>query len=58
MAMPLTFQKALTVMLSAVIGCYASFASCILLWHNEYEPPLEGTMDMGKGFLSHSCLQL
>jgi len=42
------------VLLSAVIGCCASFASCILLWHSGYEPPLEGIMDMGKGFLSHS----
>ena len=42
------------VLLSAVIGCYASYVSCILLWHNEYEPPLEGTMDTGKLFVSHS----
>ncbi len=42
------------VLLSAVIGCCASFASCILLWHNGYEPPREGIMDMGKGFISHS----
>ncbi len=37
-------------LLSAVIECYASYASCILLWHSGYEPPLEGIMDMGKGF--------
>ncbi len=42
------------VLLSAAIECYASYASCILLWHSGYEPPLEGIMDMGKAFLSHS----
>ncbi len=41
-------------LLSAVIGCYASYASCTHLWHNGYEPPLEGIMDMGKGLVRHS----
>lgn len=41
-------------LLSVAIGCYASYASCTLLWHNVYEPPLEGIMDMGKCFVSHS----